>query len=301
MVKINIAYPPFGSSQLIEVDDERKWRVFLDKRMSEEVPADSLGDEFAGYVFKITGGYDKQGFAMMQGVMLNHRARLLLDGRTGMYTPKRPGCRKRKSVRGCILSSDLSCINVIIVKRGPADLPKLTDAASERKNIRGPKRASNIRKAWGLAKKDDVREYVMKKTKSGKEGKKDRIKSPKIQRLITPVVRRRRAVVMKEKRKSQAKTKKEAADYANLLKQIRAQQRVSLLSKRREEKKSRVSTTTATKTTTEKKAAEKPKETKPATTTQKPATTQKPVETKKAEPSKRLKVVKQDKTKAGKK
>ncbi len=25
MVKINIAYPPYGSNQLIEVDDERKW------------------------------------------------------------------------------------------------------------------------------------------------------------------------------------------------------------------------------------------------------------------------------------
>jgi small subunit ribosomal protein S6e len=179
MVKINIAYPPYGSNQLIEVDDERKWRVFLDKRLSEEVPADSLGDEFKGYIFKITGGYDKEGFAMMQGVMINHRTRLLLDGRTGQYTPKRHGSRKRKSVRGCIIGTDMSSINVIIVKRGPTDLPKLTDKASDRPSVRGPKRAANIRKAWGLTKKDDVRQYVVKRVKPGKDGKRDRIKSPK--------------------------------------------------------------------------------------------------------------------------
>jgi len=42
------------------------------------VPGDSLGDEWKGYVFKITGGNDKQGFPMVQGVMQNKRVRLLL-------------------------------------------------------------------------------------------------------------------------------------------------------------------------------------------------------------------------------
>jgi small subunit ribosomal protein S6e len=36
-------------------------RVFIEKRMSQEVPADSIGDEWKGYVFRITGGNDKQG------------------------------------------------------------------------------------------------------------------------------------------------------------------------------------------------------------------------------------------------
>jgi len=35
-------------------------RVFMDKRMAQEVPADSLGDEFKGYVLRLTGGNDKQ-------------------------------------------------------------------------------------------------------------------------------------------------------------------------------------------------------------------------------------------------
>lgn len=35
-------------------------RVFLEKRMGQEVAADSLGDEWKGYVLRVTGGNDKQ-------------------------------------------------------------------------------------------------------------------------------------------------------------------------------------------------------------------------------------------------
>ena len=34
--------------------------------LPQTVEGDCLGDEFAGYVFKITGGNDKQGFCMVQ-------------------------------------------------------------------------------------------------------------------------------------------------------------------------------------------------------------------------------------------
>jgi small subunit ribosomal protein S6e len=57
-------------------------RIFYEKRLSQEVAGDALGDEFKGYVFKITGGNDKQGFPMMQGVLVQGRVRLLL--REGM-------------------------------------------------------------------------------------------------------------------------------------------------------------------------------------------------------------------------
>lgn len=85
-------------------------RAFWDKRISQEVHGDALGDvcfykfsfwsfaifcfklcgievfsmlffflqEFRGYVFKIMGGCDKQGFPMKQGVLTPGRVRLLL-------------------------------------------------------------------------------------------------------------------------------------------------------------------------------------------------------------------------------
>lgn len=66
-----------------------------------------------------------------------------------------PGERRRKSVRGCIVSPDLAVLNLVIVKKGEQELPGLTD--EEKPRIRGPKRASKIRKMFNLGKVDDVR------------------------------------------------------------------------------------------------------------------------------------------------
>jgi len=46
--------------------------------MGQEIDGEVLGDEFKGYIFRITGGNDKQGFPMKQGVLVNGRVRLLL-------------------------------------------------------------------------------------------------------------------------------------------------------------------------------------------------------------------------------
>jgi small subunit ribosomal protein S6e len=285
-MKINIAYPPYRSQQLLEIDDEKKTRVFYEKRISEEVAADFLGDEFKGYVFKITGGHDKQGFAMKQGVLLNHRTRLLLDGSTTHYNPRRPGCRKRKSVRGCIVGSDLSVINVVIVKRGPADLPKLTDKASDRPSTRGPKRANHIRKVWGLKKTDDVRAYVVRRKVTTKTGK-EIIKSPKIQRLITPAVRHRKARRISLKKRRYEKSMKEASDYAALVASLRENKRAALASKRRELK--------SAKKGDAKPASKDTKTVKPTTT--KPAATKAPA----AKPAAKVPAAKDTKPKAAKK
>jgi hypothetical protein len=45
-------------------------------------------------------------------------------------------------VRGCIVSPDLSVLNLVIVKKGEKDLPGLTD--EEKPRMRGPKRASKV-------------------------------------------------------------------------------------------------------------------------------------------------------------
>lgn len=51
---------------------------FFDKRMGSEVDGDVLGEDFKGYIFRITGGNDKQGFPMKQGIFAASRVRLLL-------------------------------------------------------------------------------------------------------------------------------------------------------------------------------------------------------------------------------
>merc|ERR1712212_567594 len=105
-------------------------------------------------------------------------------------------------------------------KKGATGIPGLTDVTIPRRL--GPKRANNIRKLFNLSKEDDVRQYVLKRPMAAKEGKenaKPRFKSPKIQRLITPIrlQRKRHRAALKKRRVE--KRNVEAAEYARLLAQ----------------------------------------------------------------------------------
>uniref|UniRef100_A0A7E4ZS98 40S ribosomal protein S6 n=1 Tax=Panagrellus redivivus TaxID=6233 RepID=A0A7E4ZS98_PANRE len=217
-MKLNIAYPATGCQKTFEIEDEKKVRVFYEKRMAQEVPADSLGDEWKGYILRITGGNDKQGFPMKQGVLTNGRVRLLLSKGHSCYRPRKTGERKRKSVRGCIVDANLSALALTIVKKGEGEIEGLTDSQVPRRL--GPKRASKIRRLFNLSKNDDVRDYVIKRAYPEKEknGKKiQRIKTPKIQRLVTPqrLQRKRRRISQKLQRR--VKNREEAATYQKVL------------------------------------------------------------------------------------
>merc|ERR1719326_739280 len=154
-MKLNIANSVTGKVKVIEIDDDKKLLPFFEKRMGAEISGDSLGDEFKGYIFKITGGNDKQGFPMLQGVLTNQRVRLLFKDGMKTFRLRRKGSRKRKSVRGCIVGPDLSVLCLSVLKKGDNEIPGLTDEEMPRRL--GPKRASKIRKLFGLTKEDDVR------------------------------------------------------------------------------------------------------------------------------------------------
>jgi small subunit ribosomal protein S6e len=213
-MKFNISYPVTGAQKSIVIDDDKKVSKFYDRRMGAEVVGDDVEERFKGYVFKITGGNDKDGFPMKQGVMVRGRVRLLLSKGHSTYRPRRTGEKKRKSVRGCICGPDLAVISLAIVKVGDAPIEGLTDRKLPRRL--GPKRANHIRKLFNLKKEDDVRLYVVRR-KIEKEGKKPRTKAPKIQRLITDIRLRRKRIYKAEKKERWQKGKKSWADYLKVL------------------------------------------------------------------------------------
>ncbi|THG93173.1 hypothetical protein EW026_g7993 [Hermanssonia centrifuga] len=216
-MKINIANPATGAQKLLDFDQERQYRIFYEKKIAQEVPADSLGDEWKGYVFRITGGNDKQGFPMKQGVLVPYRVSLLLSDGHSCYRPRRTGERKRKSVRGCIVGPDIAVLSVVIVKQGENEIPGLTDVVLPKRL--GPKRATKIRRFFNLTKEDDVRKYVVRRevVSKKKEGAKPYTKAPKIQRLVTPLRLQRRRHLRSLKRRRIERQKEQKTEYDVLL------------------------------------------------------------------------------------
>jgi small subunit ribosomal protein S6e len=235
-MKINIANPSTGCQKIFDIEDDKKLRCVYEKRIAQEFDASPLDDKLKGYILRITGGNDKQGFPMKQGVLTNLRVRLLLDGQSGCFRrPTHDGERKRRTVRGCIVGADLAVVNTIIVKKGPQEIEGLTDKVIPRRL--GPKRASKIRKLFNLTKDDDVRKYVVRRTVQVKKGKyPTKSKAPRIQRLVTSLTLQRKRARMSEKKRLFARARAEAADYAKVLRERaleRRKKRQEMVAKRR--------------------------------------------------------------------
>merc|ERR1712099_147809 len=113
-------------------------------------------------------------------------------------------------------------------------IPGLTDDNKPRRL--GPKRASNIRKLFNLEKKDDVRQFVVRREIEGKKKK----KAPKIQRLVTPTMLQRKRYFKAQTRNRMVLAKKLKQDYLKRVSEYRQEQkelRAAEVAKKKKEKK----------------------------------------------------------------
>jgi len=213
-MKFNISYPQNGTQKCVEIDDDNKCRIFYDKRMGTEINADGLGDEFKGYVLKITGGNDKDGFPMKQGIIFNGRTQVLMSKGHSCYRPRRTGERKRKTVRGCIVGPDIRVLAVTIVKKGEKEFEGVTNDVKPKRL--GPKRVSKLRKLLNIPRSKEahilVRKAAIRRTWNAPNGK-ERVKAPKIQRLVTEQRLRRKRIHKKEKVGQWKTTQKAHTEY----------------------------------------------------------------------------------------
>merc|ERR1711862_67147 len=172
------------------------------------------------------------GFPMKQGILCNHRVRLLFKKGMSCYRERRSGCRKRKSVRGCIVGPDLAVMNLVVARKGAEEIPGLTDDNKPRRL--GPKRAANIRKLFNLEKKDNVRNFVVRR----EAGKKK--KAPRIQRLVTPAMLQRKRYFRSQTRTKMVLAKKTKQEYMKRMTEYRQEQkelRAAEVAKKKKEKK----------------------------------------------------------------
>merc|ERR1719440_1832863 len=107
-------------------------------------------------------------------------------------------------------------MNLVLAKKGPEEIPGLTDDNKPRRL--GPKRAANIRKLFNLEKKDNVRNFVVRRVV--KEGNKKQ-KAPKIQRLVTNSMLQRKRFFRSQTRAKMVAAKELKAEYAKRLSEYR--------------------------------------------------------------------------------
>ncbi len=95
---------------------------FVGKKIGDTFEADFMGLE--GYKLKITGGSDKSGFPMRKSIEGSERKRVLIEGGSGIR-PEEKGVKRRKSVRGNTVSTEIQQLNTRVVEEGSKPVEEL--------------------------------------------------------------------------------------------------------------------------------------------------------------------------------
>jgi small subunit ribosomal protein S6e len=157
--KIVLSDPQTGKSYSIELETENT--KIIGTRVGTTIDAASIG--LSGYKIQITGGSDKDGFPMRIDVPGRGRKKVLLsDG--PCYKLKSKGIKRRKTVRGNILTKDIVQINAKIVKKGTKPVEKLL----------GVEEAAEVAPAEEKPAKEEKPKKKEKPKKEGKEAKKEK-------------------------------------------------------------------------------------------------------------------------------
>lgn len=88
---------------------------FNGKKIGDEIALDKAG--LQGYMAKITGGSDKQGFPMRHDMPGVQRKKIFTGAGTG-FKPAIKGQKKRVSIRGNTVCEETAQLNLIVTKQG---------------------------------------------------------------------------------------------------------------------------------------------------------------------------------------
>lgn len=126
--KVVVADPKEGKSYQVPVSGSHA-NVLVRKRIGDEVDGMFLG--LPGYKVSITGGSDKDGFAMRPEINSASRKRILVTESIGYHPKDYHGKREKRSFRGNEISPEVTQINVKITNYGPKGVADLLGAKKE--------------------------------------------------------------------------------------------------------------------------------------------------------------------------
>ncbi|MBY9005734.1 MAG: hypothetical protein KGD63_03165 [Candidatus Lokiarchaeota archaeon] len=108
-----------GLSKKISLDG-KKFNRLEGMKIGEILKGGLIG--FPNYEFEITGGSDASGFPMRKDVHGPVKKRILFSKKGIGYAPVRKGEKKRRTVRGNEITSDMTLVNLKVIKYGEAEL-----------------------------------------------------------------------------------------------------------------------------------------------------------------------------------
>jgi small subunit ribosomal protein S6e len=117
--KVIVSDPQTGTSKVVELEEARA-TPFIGRRVGETIDGSVV--DLPAHKVQIMGGSDKDGVPMRGNVHGGVRRNVVLRGGAG-FTPKNKGERKRKTVRGNVITDEIVQINMKIVERPAAAKP----------------------------------------------------------------------------------------------------------------------------------------------------------------------------------
>jgi small subunit ribosomal protein S6e len=111
--KVIVSDPETGTSSIVELEEARA-APLIGRRIGEII--DGTIVNLPGYKAQIRGGSDKDGFPMRPSVHGGVRRSVVLSGGVG-FNPQDQGMRRRKSVRGNVITDEIVQINVKITEK----------------------------------------------------------------------------------------------------------------------------------------------------------------------------------------
>ena len=108
-----IVSDPDGTSQSMELEDTQAVPL-VGRKLGEVI--DGAAVKLSGYKLKITGGSDKDGFPMRPNIHGGVRVGAILSEGVGFH-PSEHGERKRKTLRGNVITDAIVQINMKVVEK----------------------------------------------------------------------------------------------------------------------------------------------------------------------------------------
>ncbi len=123
--KVIVSDPETGTSKVVELEEARATPL-IGRKIGETIEGAIV--DLPAHKIKIVGGSDKDGVPMRPSVHGGVRRNIVISGGVG-FKPKHEGERRRKAVRGNVITDEIVQVNAKIVEKPKK--PKEEKAAPE--------------------------------------------------------------------------------------------------------------------------------------------------------------------------